>query len=288
MIQFSSIAELVALADARKTSISHIILEWESQTSECSTQFVREKMNERLIVMREAVRQGLEEPAKSFSGLVGEDAQLLANSASFFGPVAMKTAAFAMAVSEVNASMGKIVACPTAGSCGIVPGALLAVAECCECNDDQLVNALLTSAGIGEVIASNATVSGAVGGCQAECGSAAAMAAASVVEMLGGTPQQAAEAVALALKNLLGLACDPVAGLVEVPCVKRNAFAAVHSLVAAQMALVGIKSAIPADEVVAAMYRIGLQMPCSLKETSTGGLAVTPTAQAITERLKEN
>ncbi len=287
MIHFSSIAELVALADARKTSLSQIVLEWESQASECSAQFVKEKMNERLIVMREAVRQGLEEPAKSFSGLVGEDAQLLANSASFLGPVAMKTAAFAMAVSEVNASMGKIVACPTAGSCGIVPGALLAVAECCECNDDQLVNALLTSAGIGEVIASNATVSGAVGGCQAECGSAAAMAAASVAEMLGGTPQQAAEAAALALKNLLGLACDPVAGLVEVPCVKRNAFAAVHSLVAVQMALAGIKSAIPADEVIAAMYRIGLQMPCSLKETSTGGLAVTPTAQAITERLKE-
>ena len=286
MINFSSIAELVALAETRKASLSEVVMEWEREKSECLEQNIWEKMRDRLDVMRQAAIQGLQQRTKSFSGLVGGDACLVADSESFLGTVVTKAASYALSVSEVNASMGKIVACPTAGSCGIVPGALLAVGECCNCEDDRLVKALFTAAGVGEVIARNATVSGAVGGCQAECGAAAAMAAAAVVEVLGGTPRQSAQAVALALKNMLGLVCDPVAGLVEVPCVKRNAFAAVHSLLAAQMALVGIQSVIPADEVIDAMYRIGLALPCSLRETSTAGLAVTPTAQSITERLK--
>jgi L-serine dehydratase len=211
---------------------------------------------------------------------VGGDACKLAGN-SFIGPVVANAVANAIAVSEVNASMGRIVACPTAGSCGIVPGAIFAIRDFLDCNEDILVRALFTAAGIGQVIAEQATVSGAVGGCQAECGTAAAMAAAAVTEMLGGTPEQSSQAMALALKNMLGLVCDPVAGLVEVPCVKRNGFAAVHALVAAHMALAGIKSVIPADEVIAAMYQIGLDIPRSLKETSEGGLAKTPTALAL-------
>ncbi|CUH97809.1 putative L-serine dehydratase, alpha chain [Propionispora sp. 2/2-37] len=285
MIAFTRIDELVTLAEAKKTGIADIVLEWEVEKSEVPANRVWDNMRGRLAVMQQAVDGGLKQREKSFSGLVGGDACKLLMPAAFLGPVATQAAAYAMAVGEVNASMGKIVACPTAGSCGIVPGAILAVAGLITNREEKLVKALFTAAGIGEVIAKNATVAGAVGGCQAECGSAAAMAAAAVVEMLEGTPRQSAHALALALKNMLGLVCDPVAGLVEVPCVKRNAFAAVHALVAAQMALAGIESVIPADEVIDAMFRIGIDLPSSLKETSEGGLAKTPTALAITRRL---
>lgn len=285
MINFKYIKDLVELAETREKTIAEIVWEWETEESGCSLESVWDKMQVSLSVMQDAVRQGLEQREKSFSGLVGGDAYRLKNADSFLGPVVSKAAAYALAVSEVNASMGKIVACPTAGSCGIVPGAILAVGEYLKCEDAVLVRALFTAAGIGQVIASNATVAGAVGGCQAECGSAAAMAAAATVEMLGGTPRQSAHALALALKNLLGLVCDPVASLVEVPCVKRNAFAAVHALTAAQMAIAGIESVIPADEVVEAMYRIGLDIPRALRETSEGGLAKTPTGIRITEEM---
>jgi L-serine dehydratase len=287
MINFKYIAELVELAESRKKPISEVVWEWETEERQCSPDAIWNKMENGLKVMQDAVRQGLHQQQKSLSGLVGGDACRFDNADTFLGPVITKAAAYALAVSEVNACMGKIVACPTAGSCGIVPGAILAVGEHLKCDNKVLVKALFTAAGIGEVIASNATVAGAVGGCQAECGSAAAMSAAAVVEMLGGTPKQSAHALALALKNLLGLVCDPVAGLVEVPCVKRNAFAAVHSLVAAQMALNGIESVIPADEVIEAMYRIGLDLPRALRETSEGGLAKTPTGVRITEGIKQ-
>ncbi|MCE5285659.1 MAG: L-serine ammonia-lyase, iron-sulfur-dependent, subunit alpha [Pelosinus sp.] len=285
MINFKYIAELVELAESSKKTIAEVVWGWESEESQCSSDVVWNKMHAGLKVMQDAVRQGLQEQEKSFSGLVGGDACRFTNADTFLGPVVAKAAAYALGVSEVNARMGKIVACPTAGSCGIVPGAILAVGEHLKCDDKVLVKALFTAAGIGAVISSNATVAGAVGGCQAECGSAAAMAAAAVTEMLGGTPKQSAHALALALKNLLGLVCDPVAGLVEVPCVKRNAFAAVHALLAAQMALAGIESVIPADEVIEAMYRIGLDLPRTLKETSEGGLAKTPTGERITEGI---
>jgi len=285
MVNFESIADLVELAGKLGKSLADVVRQWEMERSECSAAFLQEEMQRRLVVMREAATKGSTLKEKSFSGLVGGDAYRLTQCDLFVGPVVGKAAIYAMAVSEVNAGMGKIVAGPTAGSCGVLPGAILAVADFLKCDDEILIQGLFTAAGVGEVVARNATVSGAMGGCQAECGTAAAMAAAAVTEMLGGTPEQASDAVALALKNMLGLVCDPVAGLVEVPCVKRNAFAAVHSLVAAQMALAGIKSVIPADEVIEAMYRIGLQIPCELRETSKGGLAMTPTAQAIAERF---
>jgi L-serine dehydratase len=287
MMSFDSIAELVALAEETGKPLADVVWQWEAERSDCQPEAIWQEMASRLAVMQQAVAQGLIQQEKSFSGLVGGDAYRLATADSFVGPVVIRAAANAIAVSEVNASMGKIIACPTAGSCGIVPGAVLAVAEQLQCGDDKLIRALFTAAGIGEVIAANATVSGAVGGCQAECGAAAAMAAAAVVEMLGGTPRQSSHALALALKNMLGLVCDPVAGLVEVPCVKRNGFAAVHSLLAAQMALAGVESVIPADEVIDAMNRIGAELPCSLKETSEGGLATTATGLEIMERLSK-
>lgn len=285
MINFQYIADLVAIANKTHKPLSDIVWEWETKRGECSPETVWGKMESMLEVMKQATKQGVRQREKSYSGLVGGDACLLAQCDSFIGPVITKAAAYAMSVSEVNAGMGRIVACPTAGSCGIVPGAILATGDFLKCQDDKLIRALFTAAGVGEVIAGNASVSGAVGGCQAECGTAAAMAAAAVAEMLGGTPRQSSNALALALKNMLGLVCDPVAGLVEVPCVKRNAFAAVHALVAAQMTLAGIESIIPADEVIDAMYRIGLDIPCTLRETSEGGLAKTPTALGITKRL---
>ncbi len=286
MISFNSVAELLALAEENGKPLADIVWQWESERSERPPAEVWEDMRQRLLVMREAVEAGLASREKSFSGLVGGESHRLAACSELLGKPAGLAAAYALAVSEVNASMGKIVACPTAGSCGIVPGAILATADQRRLGEEVLIRALFTAAGVGEIIATNATVAGAVGGCQAECGSAAGMAAAAVVEMMGGRPRQSVEALALAMKNMLGLACDPVAGLVEVPCVKRNAFAAVHALVAAQMALAGIASAIPADEVIDAMYRIGQAMPCALKETAEGGLAKSPTGLQITARLQ--
>jgi L-serine dehydratase len=284
-MKYQSIAELVREAAITGQPLSEVVFAWEKERSDWSGEQIWAEMTARLRVMREAVQAGLTGNVRSLSGLVGGDAKRMFQAAAFIGELPRRAAAYALAVSEVNSGMGKIVACPTAGSCGIVPGALLAVADLFGCEETCLVRALFTAAGIGTIIAGAATVSGAVGGCQAECGSAAAMAAAAVVEMRDGTPEQSGQAAALALKNMLGLVCDPVAGLVEVPCVKRNAFAAVHALLAAQMALAGVVSAIPADEVVASMYQIGLLLPDSLKETSQAGLAQTATALKIGKEL---
>ena len=185
----------------------------------------------------------------------------------------------------MNAVMGRIVACPTAGSCGIVPAVLYAAMKRHKKKEEDILRALFTAAGIGMVIDQNASIAGAAGGCQAECGSAAGMAAGALAELAGGTPQQVGNAAALAIKNLLGLACDPVAGLVEVPCVKRNGFAAVHAMLAADMSLAGVESVIPVDEVIEAMNRIGRALPKSLRETSEGGLAVTKTGLAMAKKI---
>ena len=192
-----------------------------------------------------------------------------------------------MALSDCNAAMGRRVACPTAGSCGIVPAVLLTLLEVRGHDEDAVVASLFNVAGIGMVIARNASVSGAQGGCQAECGSASAMAASAAVELLGGTPRMCAEACAIAIKTVLGLVCDPVAGLVEVPCVKRNVSGAVNAMAAANLALAGIRSAIPADEVIEAMRQVGDSMSSRLKETAEGGLAGTPTGQRIAAGFHE-
>ena len=237
--------------------------------------------------MQEAALRGIANEEKSVSGLVGGDAKRLAGYGDhgYTGAVVMKATAYAVGISEVNAIMGRIVACPTAGSCGILPAAILAAAEKNKNTEDEILAALFTAAGIGMIIDQNASISGAEGGCQAECGSAAGMAAAALVVLKGGTSEQICDGAALAMKNMLGLVCDPVAGLVEVPCVKRNGFAVVQAMVAADMAMAGVRSIIPVDEVIEAMKHIGAALPKSLRETSEGGLAATPTAQAIEQKL---
>ena len=236
-----------------------------------------------LLVMRDSIHKGLDPEIKSVGGLIGGNAyrlQLRLQGGDYLvGSTLLKALSYALAVTEVNASMGKVVAAPTAGASGIVPGILLALQEDRFYSDEQLLGALLVAGAIGKIIAANASLSGAEGGCQAECGSASAMAAAAAVFLAGGSPDMCLSGAAMALKGLLGLVCDPVAGLVEVPCSKRNASSTANALACAEMALAGITSFIPFDEVVEAMARIGQLMSPTLKETATGGCAITPTAQ---------
>lgn len=268
--------------------MADIVVRHEVESSEVSEEKVRAMMDSRLDVFQESIDAGMNDPGKSVSGLVGGDAHKLAESTpTLLGALAHKAAIYALAVSEANAKMFKIVACPTAGSCGIVPAVMMAEAETLNISREVMVNALFIASGIGAVVSHNATVAGAVGGCQAECGTAAAMAAAAAASMAGGSNDTILQAFALCLKNTLGLACDPVAGLVEVPCVKRNAVFAVEALAAAEMALAGIQSVIPPDEVITAMAEIGRIMPVALKETSDGGLARTETGKAIAARLEK-
>jgi L-serine dehydratase len=204
---------------------------------------------------------------------------------SLSGNLILDAVSKAVATNEVNAAMGTICATPTAGSAGVVPGTLFAVKKTLNPTREQMVHYLFTAGAFGYIVANNASISGAAGGCQAEVGSASAMAAAAIVEMAGGTPEQSATAFAITLKNMLGLVCDPVAGLVEVPCVKRNAMGAANAMVAADMALAGIQSKIPCDEVIDAMHRIGQTMPSSLRETALGGLAQTKTALRLQKEI---
>lgn len=284
-LMYKSIEELVNTANEEGTTISEITLIDQAFSMECTQERVLERMAFQYEVMKSAVENGLNPNIRSTSGLTGGDAYRLkvvrdeekTLCGTFFSGALMR----AVSVAEVNASMGRIVASPTAGSCGILPGAIITMQKERNLSDDACVKALLTASAIGMVIARNASLSGAEGGCQAECGSAAAMAAGALVELAGGTPEQISNAVAIAIKNILGLVCDPVAGLVEIPCIKRNAAGVANAIVAAEMALADIKSAIPADEVIMAMKQVGDKMSTSLKETAEGGLAKTPTAERL-------
>lgn len=287
MTNFNSIEELVRLAEERKCNISQIVMEWEAENNLANLGAQKEAMAKNWHVMLDSLNRGRQNQEKSLSGLTGGDAvKLFAYSQQgYTGEAVLSAAASAIGVSEVNAVMGRIVACPTAGSCGIVPAAVYAGARKNGNTEAEIIEALFTAAGIGMVVEANASIAGAYGGCQAECGTAAGMAAAALVQMAGGTPKQVGHGVALAIKNLLGLACDPVAGLVEVPCVKRNGFIAVHAMLAADMALAGVKSVIPPDDVIDAMNRIGRSMPRAIKETAEGGLATTKTGVALAKKI---
>lgn len=284
-MKFTSIAELLDICKNENKKISEVMIESEMEMHNRSKEDVVEQMRISLYVMKDAIEKGLTEEIKSRSGLSGGDGKrLLAyiESGNFLsGLTILEAVSKSVATSEVNASMGTIVATPTAGSVGILPGTVFATAKKLNSSEEDMVNALFTAGAIGLVIANNAFISGAAGGCQAEVGSATAMAAAAIVEMAGGTPEQSTSALAIALKNMLGLTCDPVAGLVEVPCVKRNAMGAANAMIAADMALAGITSVIPSDEVISTMYKIGCAMPIPLKETALGGLADTPTARKL-------
>lgn len=283
-ILFKSVKELVELAETQEKPISEIMIDQEMLMSRRSREEIIQQMDDNLTVMEEAVERGLEGVA-SKSGLTGGDAVLLQKymekGNTLSGELLLDAVSKAVATNEVNAAMGTICATPTAGAAGIVPGTLFAVIKKLNPTREEMLNYLFTSGAFGFVVANNASISGAAGGCQAETGSAGSMAAAAIVEMAGGTPQQSAEAFSIVMKNMLGLVCDPVAGLVEVPCVKRNAMGAAKAIVGADMALAGVVSRIPTDEVIEAMYKIGLAMPSSLRETAKGGLAATPTGKAL-------
>ncbi|SDB88210.1 L-serine ammonia-lyase [Pelagirhabdus alkalitolerans] len=285
---FRTVKELIEITEKEEISISEVMIRQEMDVYELDRQSVMDRMDQHLKVMEDAVEEGLN-GVKSHSGLTGGDAVLLQNymrtQTPLSGNVLLDAVSKAVATNEVNAAMGVVCATPTAGSAGCVPGALFAVKEQLNPTREEMLRFLFTAGAFGFVVSNNAFVSGAAGGCQAEVGSAAAMASAAVVEMAKGTPEQSAHAFSITLKNMLGLVCDPVAGLVEVPCVKRNAAGASNAIVSADMALSGIKSKIPTDEVIGAMYRIGKQMPSAHKETAEGGLAQTPTGRRIEREL---
>lgn len=285
---FKSVKELIEMCEAQDKKIHEIMLEQEMVVTGLSEADVYAHMDKNLQTMENALDEGLA-GVTSTTGLTGGDAVLikeyLKTGKSLSGATLLDAVSKAVATNEVNAAMGKICATPTAGSAGVVPGVLFGLKPRLEPTRKDMLNFLLTSGAFGFVVANNASISGAAGGCQAEVGSAAAMAAGATVELAGGSPQQSAEAFAICLKNMLGLVCDPVAGLVEVPCVKRNAAGASNAIVSADMALAGVTSRIPTDEVIEAMYKIGQTMPSALRETGRGGLAGTPTGQRLKQEI---
>ncbi|MCC8190767.1 MAG: L-serine ammonia-lyase, iron-sulfur-dependent, subunit alpha [Planctomycetes bacterium] len=289
MLEYHSVSLLAEAARQDGVTISRLVLRDQAAGMETTEEAIMAAMVESLEVMRRAVASGSAPGERSISGLTGGDGRRMgdwaASGPALAGPFCARAIATALAVAECNAAMGKIVAAPTAGSCGILPGAVLTMMEERGASQEAAVMGLITAGAIGLVIAAEASISGAEGGCQAECGSAAAMAAGALVEMAGGTPDMVCHACALALQNQLGLVCDPVAGLVEVPCINRNAGGVMCAITAADMALAGVESVIPVDEVITAMREIGDAMPGSLRETAQGGLAATPTGRAIKERL---
>jgi len=285
---FETVEALVNLAEMNNISISATMIQVEQNTTGKAYAEIMDRMDRNLQTMEAAVAKGIA-GVRSYSGLTGNDAKLLeaqlrANK-NILDETFHKAITYAIATNEVNAAMGLICATPTAGSAGVVPGVVLAFSEKINAPRQAVLNALFTAAAFGIVTANNAFISGAAGGCQAEIGSAAGMGAAALVELAGGSPRQASEGFAIALKNTIGLACDPVAGLVEIPCIKRNASGSAIALTAAEMALAGIKSNIPADEVIETMYRVGKNMSADIRETGIGGLAGTKTGQQIAKEI---
>lgn len=282
-------SELLQICRENNLSLAEYAIQYEIENKNCTREDVIRGMEKVLQVMREEANEGQEKKVYSVSGLIGGDAyklkKYLEKGNTLTGDVMVSAMARALSCSEVNASMGRIVACPTAGSCGIVPAVILTVGEKLNLSDEELIKGLLASSAIGMIIAQNATLAGAEGGCQAECGSAAAMASAATVEMMGGTPEMALDAAAIVFKNILGLVCDPIAGLVEVPCAKRNFAGAVSALTTADLVMAGIHSKIPFDDTVEAMYRVGKSLPASLRETAQGGLAITKTGLKLKEKV---
>ena len=289
MFTYNSVSEIVEEAAIHGKTIWQVVLSDQAAYMETTEEGLLLKMKESLEVMIQSSVEGLKPGLKSVSGLSGGDgykALLYAEKGkSLGGSFSAKATALAIGIQEYNAAMGKIVAAPTAGSCGILPAGVITMMSERGLSEDDAVHGLITAGAIGLVIATNATVSGAQGGCQAECGSAAAMTAAALVEMSGGSPSMSAHAAAIALQNLLGLVCDPVAGLVEVPCILRNGCGIAIAINSADLALAGVESVIPVDEVIISMGEVGAALPASLRETSLGGLATTPTGQRLKKEI---
>lgn len=287
---YQSVKDLVRTAEIQQKALSELVIEAECHESGSNRKEVWQRMRSNLLTMRAAIKQGENElGVRSKTGLTGGEAIKLkkyrAERKTLSGDVMMAAVENAIATNEVNAAMGVICATPTAGSSGTLPGALFMLEKRLGLSEDQMIRFLFTAGGLGLIIANHAGIAGATGGCQEEVGSASAMAAAAVVEAAGGSPEQSSQALAIALSNLLGLVCDPIAGLVEIPCVKRNAIGAGNALIAADMALAGCTSMIPADECISALDKVGRSMPVDLRETGLGGLAGTPTGQAIKAKI---
>ncbi len=282
---FTTGKELLALCEEFQVTIAQAMLNRETALGEAATEQVLHRLQEAWTIMKEAAHTPIVSPRKSIGGLIGGEAQKLSQynavHNTLCGDLLSTALSYGLAVMEVNATMGLIVATPTAGSSGVVPGCLLALAEQYQLSEEQILNGLLHASAIGYIVMRNASVSGAEAGCQAEVGTASAMAASMLVDLLGGTPAMCLHAASTALSNLLGLACDPIAGLVEVPCQTRNAIGISNAFTCAQLALSGITYPIPFDEMVDAMYRVGRSLPHELRETALGGNATTPTGSCF-------
>ena len=288
----STFEQLKDICISKDKKIYEVAQENMAKDADISVEEVRAFTNKSLFAMKEAIQSGLNSKELSLSGMCGQDCYKLQNrfktDMAMFGKTFEKVLVYALATSEENIRMGKIVACPTAGSCGILPSALVAVSQDYNYSEREQINALITAGEIGRIISNKVSLAGAVAGCQAECGVASAMTAAAICQLKGGNISQVLNAAALAMKNLLGLSCDPVAGLVEGPCVKRNPFMAIHAITAVEMALAGIESKIPLDEVIDAMEQTGALMSPTLKESSQAGLATTRTALEVQKKVFGN
>ena len=286
---YNTIEELRQIANHQGSPLWKPILDNEIELSECSEKDVFARLEARYEVMEQSAGRALEKGLTTAGGLIeGISCTQYAYSKkdhSICGSFLNRLMARALSGSEVNAAMGKICACPTAGACGILPAVIISLEEKYQLERRTVLEGILTASGIGAIITQNATVSGAEGGCQAECGVAAAMAAAAATQMSGGTNDMAVNACCFALMNAMGLICDPVAGLVQVPCAQRNASQAVNAVLSADLALAGMVSIIPADEVIDAMFKVGRMLPMQLKETSQGGIAATPTGKEIKNHI---
>jgi L-serine dehydratase len=290
MLKYESIKELTDAADNARVKISSLVLEDQARSMEISEEELYARMADSFRVIKEAVVFGMKKDQKSMSGLTGGEAYLVneyskKNNGGICGSFMSGAIARSLAVAGCNASMGRIVAAPTAGSCGILPGCLISLMEEKGLDEKDVIMSMFTAGAFGMVIANKASIAGAEGGCQAECGSASAMAAAAMTELMGGAPDQAADACAIALSSQMGLVCDPVAGLVEIPCIKRNASGVMIAFSSAEIALAGVGSKIPCDECIDAMREVGNALPGSLKETAGGGLATTPTGQMLKKKV---
>ncbi|NLN47712.1 MAG: L-serine ammonia-lyase, iron-sulfur-dependent, subunit alpha [Clostridiales bacterium] len=288
---FKSCSELVAESKNNNCSISETVIAYEAEKSGRRKEQVIGEMTEAYLAMKQSITKGLERESillgNIFSGNAAKMDKFIKNNRSICGVSVSKVVRNALAVMEINGSMGRVVACPTAGSAGTVPAAVITIAEENNLKDEDVVKALFTGAGIGIIIAENASISGSVCGCQGECGAASAMAAAVITELFGGDSFQILSAVSLSLGNVLGMVCDPVAGLVEIPCIQRNTISAVNAIISAEMALAGVDSVIPADEMIGALNEVGELMDIGLKDTLGAGISNTPTARKIEKQIFE-
>lgn len=288
-MNFGSGKTLLETCKKHNITISRAMIEREKEISEKDEAYILEKMAKSYDIMKKSTKRAIEEELTSMGGLLGGEAKKLKvqqeQKKNLAGSLISKAIMYSMGVLEVNSSMGLIVAAPTAGSSGVIPGVFVAIQEEYGFTDEEMIDALFTAGAVGYLITRNATVSGADGGCQAEIGAASAMSAAAVTQLMGGTPKQCLDAASTALANILGLVCDPIAGLVECPCQKRNAMGASNAIISAEITLAGIPEKIPFDETVEAMYKVGKSLPFELRESALGGMAATPTGCMLCKKI---